>query len=194
MVATATAFTARSIGDALRRFVLPRNKSYRELVVSGGGTHNPALLAMLANELSQMGLSCACQTSSVCHRLRRKRRRSLCLLMRRGIAGRRMCRRRPGHDRRRSWERFRMRKVRFRHSAANAHTNASWSRWGVSTGTIVLLSGIVLLLACLLSCSGKPDANTLVMIIETSPTNLDPRVGIDAYSERIDNLLFDDLL
>lgn len=34
----------------------------------------------------------------------------------------------------------------------------------------------------------------LVMIIESSPTNLDPRVGIDAYSERIDSLLFDDLL
>ena len=32
------------------------------------------------------------------------------------------------------------------------------------------------------------------MIIESSPTNLDPRVGLDAYSERIDDLLFDDLL
>ena len=32
------------------------------------------------------------------------------------------------------------------------------------------------------------------MIIESSPTNLDPRVGLDAYSERIDNLIFDDLL
>ncbi len=32
------------------------------------------------------------------------------------------------------------------------------------------------------------------MIIESSPTNLDPRVGIDAASERIDNLIFDDLL
>jgi peptide/nickel transport system substrate-binding protein len=32
------------------------------------------------------------------------------------------------------------------------------------------------------------------MLIESSPTNLDPRVGIDAYSERIDDLLFDDLL
>ncbi len=32
------------------------------------------------------------------------------------------------------------------------------------------------------------------MIIESSPTNLDPRVGIDAYSERIDELLFDALL
>jgi peptide/nickel transport system substrate-binding protein len=46
----------------------------------------------------------------------------------------------------------------------------------------------------LLSCSNKPDPNTLVMIIESSPANLDPRVGLDAQSERIDNLIFDDLL
>jgi peptide/nickel transport system substrate-binding protein len=32
------------------------------------------------------------------------------------------------------------------------------------------------------------------MIIESSPTNLDPRVGLDAQSERIDELIFDDLL
>jgi len=32
------------------------------------------------------------------------------------------------------------------------------------------------------------------MIIENSPTNLDPRVGIDAQSERIDELLFDSLV
>lgn len=44
------------------------------------------------------------------------------------------------------------------------------------------------------SCTAKPDPNTLVMVIESSPTNLDPRVGIDAVSERIDNLIFDDLL
>ena len=46
----------------------------------------------------------------------------------------------------------------------------------------------------LVSCSVRPDPNTLVMIIESSPTNLDPRVGLDAQSERIDELLFDDLL
>jgi len=49
-------------------------------------------------------------------------------------------------------------------------------------------------LAFLLSCSSRPDPNTLVMVIESSPTNLDPRVGIDGVSERIDNLMFDDLL
>jgi peptide/nickel transport system substrate-binding protein len=46
----------------------------------------------------------------------------------------------------------------------------------------------------LLSCAHKPDANTLVMIIESSPTDLDPRVGLDGQSERIDGLLFDNLL
>lgn len=46
----------------------------------------------------------------------------------------------------------------------------------------------------LLSCSQPADPNTLVMIIESSPTNLDPRVGIDGQSERIDELLFDALL
>jgi peptide/nickel transport system substrate-binding protein len=56
-----------------------------------------------------------------------------------------------------------------------------------------LLLSLVSILS-LLSCSAKPDPNTLVMIIESSPTNLDPRVGIDAQSERIDNLIFDDLL
>ncbi len=44
------------------------------------------------------------------------------------------------------------------------------------------------------SCSARPDPKTLVMLIESSPTNLDPRVGLDGQSERIDNLIFDDLL
>ena len=56
---------------------------------------------------------------------------------------------------------------------------------------LVLIAGVV---TSILSCSAKPDPNTLVMIIESSPTNLDPRIGIDAWSERIDNLIFDDLL
>ena len=51
-----------------------------------------------------------------------------------------------------------------------------------------------ILFSSLLSCSKPPDANTLVMIIESSPTNLDPRVGLDGQSERIDSLIFDDLL
>jgi peptide/nickel transport system substrate-binding protein len=57
------------------------------------------------------------------------------------------------------------------------------------------LKGLLLLLCTsLLSCAKKPDANTLVMIIESSPANLDPRVGTDAQSERIDELIFDPLV
>jgi ABC-type transport system substrate-binding protein len=46
----------------------------------------------------------------------------------------------------------------------------------------------------LVGCARKPDPNTLVMIIESSPANLDPRVGVDAQSARIDDLLFDSLV
>jgi len=56
LVATATALTARSIAEAVRRFVLKRG-SYREFIVSGGGANNPTLLAMIANELSSMNIS-----------------------------------------------------------------------------------------------------------------------------------------
>lgn len=56
IVATATALTASSIANAIRRFVLNQNGNYRDFIVSGGGAHNPTLLAMLANQLSAMGL------------------------------------------------------------------------------------------------------------------------------------------
>jgi peptide/nickel transport system substrate-binding protein len=65
---------------------------------------------------------------------------------------------------------------------------------------MTLLSRMLQALFCVafltltISCSSKPDPATLVMIIESSPTNLDPRVGLDAQSERIDDLIFDDLL
>ena len=56
VVATATALTARSIADSIQRFVLPRQKSYRELIVSGGGAKNATLLAMLRAELATLGI------------------------------------------------------------------------------------------------------------------------------------------
>ncbi|HSY99548.1 MAG TPA: anhydro-N-acetylmuramic acid kinase [Terriglobales bacterium] len=56
IVSTATALTARSIADALRRFVIHRTSTYRDFIVSGGGASNPTLMAMLANELRPLGL------------------------------------------------------------------------------------------------------------------------------------------
>jgi peptide/nickel transport system substrate-binding protein len=65
----------------------------------------------------------------------------------------------------------------------------------VLTRTLVFrLLAVLAFAVSLLSCAAKPDPETLVMIIESSPTNLDPRVGLDAQSERIDELLFDALL
>ncbi len=56
IVATATALTARSVADAIRRFVLKRSRSFSELIVSGGGAKNPTLLAMLAREVAHHGI------------------------------------------------------------------------------------------------------------------------------------------
>jgi peptide/nickel transport system substrate-binding protein len=54
---------------------------------------------------------------------------------------------------------------------------------------------LALLPLLLLSCSRRnADRDTLVVIIENSPTNLDPRIGLDAQSERIDELIFDALV
>jgi peptide/nickel transport system substrate-binding protein len=52
----------------------------------------------------------------------------------------------------------------------------------------------LLVLLPLLACARKPEGDTLVMIIESSPSNLDPRIGTDAASERIGTLIFDSLV
>ena len=62
-----------------------------------------------------------------------------------------------------------------------------------STATAALAFALFLALV-LAGCSAKPNPKTLVMIIESSPINLDPRVGVDGQSQRIDELLFDSLL
>ena len=54
-IATATALTARSIANAIQRFVLSKG-SFAEVIASGGGTRNPVLMAWLANELRELGL------------------------------------------------------------------------------------------------------------------------------------------
>ena len=58
-------------------------------------------------------------------------------------------------------------------------------------------AGIAAAFLCLLlsACRGKArDPNTVVFLIDSSPTSLDPRVGTDVQSERIDELLFDGLV
>jgi anhydro-N-acetylmuramic acid kinase len=55
VVATATAFTARSIRDALSRYVV-RKAKFSELIVSGGGTKNPTLMSALSAGVEELGL------------------------------------------------------------------------------------------------------------------------------------------
>ncbi|MGE0406491.1 MAG: anhydro-N-acetylmuramic acid kinase, partial [Candidatus Korobacteraceae bacterium] len=52
-VATATALTARSIADAIRRLVLRRG-DFHEVIVSGGGAKNPTLMRMLKEQLPSL--------------------------------------------------------------------------------------------------------------------------------------------
>jgi anhydro-N-acetylmuramic acid kinase len=70
IIATATALTARSIAEAIQRFVLPQFKARQfdarrrggrqreqQLIVSGGGARNPTLMAMLRDAIAPLGIS-----------------------------------------------------------------------------------------------------------------------------------------
>src|ERR1700684_209265 len=47
----------------------------------------------------------------------------------------------------------------------------------------------------LTGCGGsRPSPQTVTMLIESSPTSLDPRIGVDAQSEHITSLIFDSLV
>ncbi len=56
---------------------------------------------------------------------------------------------------------------------------------------LLALASLVALAGC---HSAQRDPGTVVFLIESSPANLDPRVGTDAQSQRIDALLFDGLV
>lgn len=58
VVATATALTARSIADAVQRFVIPKSGSsthtFREMILSGGGAKNTTMARMLRDALAPL--------------------------------------------------------------------------------------------------------------------------------------------
>src|SRR5882724_11479072 len=123
----------------------------------------------------------------------RKLWRLRCWLTRRLTVCRETCRRLQERNALRCWEKFPM----FNHRGHRGPRSRSSFMIGILRVPLCSLWwNIVLVLLCasMLSCSKRPDANTVVMIIESSPTNLDPRVGTDAQSERIDELIFDPLV
>jgi len=53
----------------------------------------------------------------------------------------------------------------------------------------------IALAATLTSCNSRPrDPETVVVLLENSPTSLDPRIGTDAVSEHLQEILFDGLV
>ncbi len=78
------------------------------------------------------------------------------------------------------------------------HKRSIFVRWSetlrVFPGSFWLANALLLGWLCVAGCAKRPDANTVVVLIESSPANLDPRVGKDAQSERIDELIFDPLV
>jgi ABC-type transport system substrate-binding protein len=56
---------------------------------------------------------------------------------------------------------------------------------------VLALVALVVLVGC---HEARRDPRTVVFLIESSPANLDPRIGTDAQSQRIDALLFDGLV
>jgi peptide/nickel transport system substrate-binding protein len=64
--------------------------------------------------------------------------------------------------------------------------------FNAGAGWLIFLLGTAVALG---GCRSAPrDPNTVVFLIESSPANLDPRIGTDAQSQRIDALLFDGLV
>ncbi len=173
------------MAQALKSFVLKKG-NYRDWVVSGGGTKNASLMEMLRKEAKSMGLLLrhsddfgipsqakeavafallAYQTFKVC--------RAMCLRLRE-------------LSDLRCWEKFPMfKRLNHKgHKGSQRLVQSGAKHLRVPSCPLWLKLFCLLLCVSMLSCSKRPDANTVVMIIESSPTNLDPRVGTDAQSER----------
>src|SRR5262245_8387215 len=57
------------------------------------------------------------------------------------------------------------------------------------------LTHLLLLLPLLSACHhNSPPADTVTVVIDKGPDNLDPRIGTNSESERIDQLLFNSLV
>src|SRR5580658_3432446 len=103
--------------------------------------------------------------------------------MRRFTDGRIICLRLPGRSDPRSWGNW------------CTATRARNLRAGFLRGAGgVLLCGAGLLLGGCGSSKTSADSGTVNFLIDSAPTNLDPRIGADAFSEHVDGLMFSSLV
>src|SRR5580692_908458 len=99
-----------------------------------------------------------------------------------------MCARQRVRRGRRFWDRLPM----FEDQTA-ATAQVSKARPGAPT--LFFFGAMLAAVLMMMGCHGpKADKGTVVFLIESSPTSLDPRIGTDAQSEHIDELLFDGLV
>ncbi|MDP9039525.1 MAG: ABC transporter substrate-binding protein [Acidobacteriota bacterium] len=89
------------------------------------------------------------------------------------------------------------------HTGRGEAAATAFSRWACSRGTgsrgtrsrRAVSASVLLVCAALTSCrETKPRAGEVVVILESSPNNLDLRQGTDAQSERVGSLVFDALV
>jgi peptide/nickel transport system substrate-binding protein len=74
--------------------------------------------------------------------------------------------------------------------------STNWRQRFKIAGSLViaaLLGGALVLAGCGSSRTAA-DSDTVNFLLEAAPTNLDPRIGADAYSEHVDGLIFSSLL
>jgi peptide/nickel transport system substrate-binding protein len=65
--------------------------------------------------------------------------------------------------------------------------------WAFAKFLVLALTTVLSVAGCN-SPPGSAAAGTIDFVIEASPTNLDPRIGADAYSQHIDGLIFSSLV
>src|SRR5437588_2814060 len=116
-----------------------------------------------------------------------------CWLTRHGIGGRRMCPRRQARRRPWCWGKFHMSNHRG-HRGTQSGISIQIKFLCAPPCSLWLRFFLIIVGVSVISCAKRPDASTLVVLIESSPANLDPRIGKDAQSERIGELIFDSLV
>src|SRR5690242_20344803 len=133
--------------------------------------------------------------SLACLETPRRLSHSRCWAGRRCKGGRRMCQRLPERGRLWCWARCVMHGKDGR-KGLQGRSSLRGPRRGSSFISLMSLIPFASLFFSLCSCtrSVPTEPGVVNFLIESMPTNLDPRIGTDGPSERIDGLIFDSLV
>ena len=199
VIATATALTAESVGLAFERFCWTGVKRPAHMLVGGGGARNATLMRMMASRFAKFGVRVA-PLEKVGMAAQAKEGVAFALLAWltwHGMAGNVPAA--TGAKRALwCWGRFRTDDapnwVCGRHGKSEMRGFFPSARLRVRMTILRGIAGVVLALG-VIGCHGAArEPGTVVVLLESSPNNLDPRQGTDAQSERVGPLIFDALV